>query len=82
LLLFPVATAGFFSVASPHFPSFRNVTNILIRCSPTLFAGVGMTVVIATAGIDLSVGSLMVLSGTLAAVAMKPHSARVGGIAG
>lgn len=82
LLLFLLATAGFFSVASPHFPSFRNVFNIFVQSSPTLLAAVGMTVVIATAGIDLSVGSIMALSGILAALAMKIHSAGVGGVAG
>jgi len=79
LLLFLLATAGFFSVASPHFPSLRNIFNIFVQSSPTLLAAVGMTVVIATAGIDLSVGSIMALSGILAALAMKTHLAGVGG---
>ncbi|HOI93971.1 MAG TPA: ABC transporter permease [Syntrophobacter fumaroxidans] len=81
LLLFLLATAGFFSVASPHFFSFRNVFNIFVQSSPTLLAAVGMTVVIATAGIDLSVGSIMALSGILAALAMQANPTGIEGIA-
>jgi ribose transport system permease protein len=81
LLLFLTAIAGLFSVASPHFLSYQNLANIFVQSAPTLLAAVGMTMVIATAGIDLSVGSIMALSGIIAALAMKSQFVAVNGIA-
>ena len=41
------------------------ITNLLVHVTPTLILGVGMTLVIATGGIDISVGSIMGLTGIL-----------------
>jgi ribose/xylose/arabinose/galactoside ABC-type transport system permease subunit len=41
------------------------ITNLLVHVTPTLILGVGMTLVIATGGIDISVGSVMGLTGIL-----------------
>jgi len=81
LLLFLSAIAGLFAVASPYFLSYQNFANIFVQSSPTLLAAVGMTMVIATAGIDLSVGSIMALSSIVAALAMKSQLAATSGIA-
>lgn len=81
MLLFLLAVAGLFSVTSPHFMSHQNLANILVQSSPTLLAAVGMTMVIATAGIDLSVGSIMALSSIIAALVMKVQSVAANGIA-
>lgn len=81
MLLFLLAVAGLFSVTSPHFMSHQNLANILVQSSPTLLAAVGMTMVIATAGIDLSVGSIMALSSIIAALVMKAQSVAGNGIA-
>lgn len=81
LLFFLAAVAALFSVASPHFLSTQNLANILVQSTPTLLAAVGMTIVIATAGIDLSVGSIMALSGVVAALAMKSQLESTTGIA-
>jgi ribose/xylose/arabinose/galactoside ABC-type transport system permease subunit len=81
LLLFLTAIAGLFSAASPHFLSYQNLANIFVQSAPTLLAAVGMTMVIATAGIDLSVGSIMALSSIIAALAMKSQLVAVNGIA-
>ncbi|TES66310.1 ABC transporter permease [Burkholderia cepacia] len=54
-------------IASPSFLSAANLENVLRQVSINAIIAVGMTCVILTGGIDLSVGSVMALSGTLAA---------------
>jgi len=49
--------------ASPYFLKFRNLTNILRQSSYTGIIGLGMTFVIISGGIDLSVGSMVALVG-------------------
>jgi len=51
------------SFASPYFFQFKNITNILRQSSYTGIIGLGMTFVIISGGIDLSVGSLVALVG-------------------
>lgn len=48
-----------------EFRSVIAVTDLLVHVTPTLILGVGMTLVIATGGIDISVGSIMGLTGIL-----------------
>ena len=55
------------SVISPSFFRGHNLLNIIKQASITGVIGVGMTFVLITGGIDLSVGSVMALSGTMAA---------------
>ncbi len=55
------------SIASPDFRRPRNFANILRQSSVHGVMAVGMTFVILTAGIDLSVGSLLALAGVLCA---------------
>jgi ribose/xylose/arabinose/galactoside ABC-type transport system permease subunit len=51
-----------FSGASPHFIGFENVANIIKQASFTGIIAVGMTFVLLTGGIDISVGSNMYVS--------------------
>jgi len=55
------------SLLSPYFLSTANLLNILRQVSINAILALGMTVVILKGGIDLSVGSLLALSGALAA---------------
>lgn len=55
------------SFISPAFFTGQNLMNIVKQAAITSIVGVGMTFVLITGGIDLSVGSVMALSGTLAA---------------
>jgi ribose transport system permease protein len=55
----------FSALASEHFLQFRNITNILRQVSYTGTIALGMTFVIAAAGIDLSVGSMVAFVGVL-----------------
>lgn len=57
--------------ASPVFLSVRNLMNILLHISVIGIVAVGMTFVIVSAGIDLSVGSVLALSSVIAASALK-----------
>ncbi|MDQ6888001.1 MAG: ABC transporter permease [Gemmatimonadota bacterium] len=52
---------------TPHFATIGSLWNILLQLSTVLPIAVGMTFVIATAGIDLSVGSVMAVAGAVAA---------------
>lgn len=48
-----------------QFSSVIAVTNLLVHVTPTLIVAIGMTLVIATGGIDISVGSIMAITGVL-----------------
>ncbi|MEM7263757.1 MAG: ABC transporter permease, partial [Planctomycetota bacterium] len=56
-----------FSFLSPHFLDGGNQLNVLHQNAPALVLAVGMTLVILTAGIDLSVGSVLALTAVTAA---------------
>jgi len=49
----------------PGFAALANVRNIAVQASPLIVAAVGMTFVIMTAGIDLSVGSMLFLAAAI-----------------
>ncbi len=53
-----------------NFLSFRNFSNVLRRSSVNGIMAAGMTYVIITAGIDLSVGSMLAFCGMIGSVAM------------
>ncbi|NIG88200.1 ribose ABC transporter permease [Serratia symbiotica] len=55
------------SSMTPSFFTLNNLFNILQQTSVNVVMAVGMTLVILTSGIDLSVGSLLVLTGAVAA---------------
>ena len=55
----------------PNFRSFDNAATILVAAAPPMLIALGMTFVIITGGIDLSVGSLYVLGGVVAAYASQ-----------
>ena len=54
-----------FACLSPKFLAAGNFVNILVQSSPVAIVAVGMTFVLLTAGIDLSVGSVMFLAGAV-----------------
>ncbi len=56
---------AFFYAANERFLSARNVGIILNQSAPYVILGIGMTLVIATRGIDLSVGSTVALIGMI-----------------
>ena len=58
----------FFSLASPHFFTANNLVSILTAATVTGILALGTTFVIITGGIDLSIGTGMVLCGVMAGV--------------
>src|SRR3954454_12405471 len=65
----------FFNVVFTNdFVSSRTLNVNLTQVAPTLIVAIGMTLVIATGGIDLSVGSLMAISGSVAALILLSGS--------
>ena len=56
------------SLANPNFLSPGNITNIVLQYSYILILAMGMLLVIVAAQIDLSVGSVVALTGAVAAV--------------
>lgn len=57
-----------FSIASPNFFQFDNIVGILLATGVNGVLALGVTFVIITAGIDLSIGTVMTFSAVMAAV--------------
>lgn len=55
------------SIFTPNFFRLGNLNNIITQICPTILCGMGMTLVISTGGIDISVGSVMALAGVMTA---------------
>ncbi|ECM4945123.1 ribose ABC transporter permease [Salmonella enterica subsp. enterica serovar Kentucky] len=74
------------STLSPNFFTVNNLFNILQQTSVNAIMAVGMTLVILTSGIDLSVGSLLALTGAVAAsivgVEVNALGAAIGAVTG
>src|SRR5688572_20581503 len=64
LILFAIVLAVF-GVLSPAFFQPANALNILMQTSSTGILAVGMTFVLLTAGVDLSVGSIMFVAAAI-----------------
>ncbi len=69
--IFLIALMALFAVLEPRFLSSINLFNIMRQVSITGMLAIGMTFVILTAGIDLSVGSLVAFAGLIAAAVAK-----------
>jgi ribose/xylose/arabinose/galactoside ABC-type transport system permease subunit len=66
-----VALCALLSVLTPHFLTVSNLLNVVEQTSINAVIAVGMTFVILSGGIDLSVGSLLALSGVVLASALR-----------
>jgi len=71
LLVLMVIFLAFTALAPDVFPTWGNVRQIIQNVSILGVLGIGMTFVIVTSGIDLSVGSNLVFSGVVAAKVMQ-----------
>ena len=60
-----------YAIAAPNFLTVFNLVNVLRQVSVTAVAAVGATAVILVAGIDLSVSSMVALTGCLAALYLQ-----------
>lgn len=67
-----------FGVLSPRFLTYQNFENIVTQSSYIGIVAVGMTFVLLTGGIDLSVGANMYLSGIVAGLLIRESGVSVG----
>lgn len=75
LLINSLVADHFFAITLQDGRLFGSLIDILNRCAPTALLALGMTLVIATGGIDLSVGAVMAISGaTMATLASQGYS--------
>jgi ribose/xylose/arabinose/galactoside ABC-type transport system permease subunit len=70
-LIFLLLLVLVFALLEPRFFSWINITNVMRQVSIVGLLAIGMTFVILTAGIDLSVGSLLAFAGLVAAAVAK-----------
>ena len=70
-LLFLILLMAVFAILEPRFLSSINLFNVMRQVSITGLLAIGMTFVILTAGIDLSIGSLLAFAGLVAADVAK-----------
>ena len=57
--------------STPNFATTGNFWNVLLQVSTVVLVGIGMTLVVATGGIDLSVGSVMAVGGAIGAMLLS-----------
>ena len=69
-----VALTAVFSLTSNAFFTIDNAMTIALQVTSIGLLGIGATCVIITGGIDLSVGSVLALSGVVAALAVKEYN--------
>jgi ribose transport system permease protein len=62
-----VGLVALFGIASPHFLGTDNLLNIMQQSAINAILGIGLTFVIISGGIDLSVGSILALCGLVVA---------------
>src|SRR5215212_5222671 len=70
-LIFLIVLMTVFAALEPRFLDPTNLFNVMRQISITGLIALGMTFVILTAGIDLSVGSMLALAGIIAAATAK-----------
>lgn len=68
LLADALLVPGFFRITVNEGHLYGSLIDIANRAAPLMLAALGMTVVVATRGIDISVGAVVAIAGTVAAV--------------
>ena len=81
-LIFLIVLCVVFAVLEPAFLSTRNIFNVMRQVSIYGMLAIGMTFVILTGGIDLSIGSVLALAGLVCAAVEKGSRGLLGAGAG
>ena len=71
-LLDAVMAPGFFSIGVQDGHLYGNLIDVLNDGAPLMLVAIGMTFVIATGGVDLSVGAVIAISAAMGAVLINP----------
>jgi simple sugar transport system permease protein len=81
LLLNVIFTPSFFSIRLQQGHLYGSLVSILLYGAPLILVALGMTLVIATGGIDLSVGAVVAIAGALAClyISKQPDQNTVSG---
>jgi simple sugar transport system permease protein len=72
MLFNAIFTPGFFKLEIKDGHLFGSLIDIINRGAPLMVLAIGMTMVIATAGVDLSVGAVVAISAATATVLINP----------
>lgn len=68
-----LALCALLTILTPHFLTVSNLLNITEQTTINAVISVGMTFVILSGGIDLSVGSIVAIAGVCLATALQRH---------
>src|SRR5512136_239477 len=60
-----------FSIVAPNFFTIRSILSLALQTSAVTMMGIGVTFTIITGGVDLSIGSIVALSGTIAVMVAR-----------
>jgi ribose/xylose/arabinose/galactoside ABC-type transport system permease subunit len=75
ILLFDfIFIPGFFNIENRNGNLYGSVIDIMRNGSTIMLLAIGMTLVIATGGVDLSVGAVMAISASVAGILMNPSA--------
>lgn len=77
-----ILLSGYLAFATPYFLTVSNLANVTRQSAITAVLAVGQTLVILTAGIDLSVGAIAALSASVSAVLMTQRIETAGLVIG
>jgi ribose transport system permease protein len=66
-----IALFAFFSLTARNFFTMRSILSLALQTSTITLMGIGVTFAIITGGIDLSIGSVVAFSGTMAVIAAR-----------
>lgn len=72
LILDAVLVPNFFAIQVRNGNLYGSIIDIFRNASTVMLLALGMTLVIATGGVDLSVGAIMAIAASVAAVMMNP----------
>ncbi len=74
ILLFDlIVIPGFFHLEIKEGHLYGNLIDVLRNSAPTIVLAMGMTLVIATGGVDLSVGAVMAIAASTACIMLNPN---------
>ncbi|MFX7620752.1 ABC transporter permease, partial [Acinetobacter baumannii] len=80
LLIDFLLVPGFFKLEIKDGHLYGALIDIINRAAPLMLAALGMTLVIATRGVDISVGAVVAISGAVAAVLIGGKMVVVNGV--
>lgn len=73
-------TPGFFSIELKNGHFFGSIIDVVDRATPVMLLSLGMALVIATGGVDLSVGAIMAIIGSVAVKMVEQGQYPVGAV--